>query len=519
MEKIENNKETISNIDKKQLEKEFKELISEKDKFDIDGLDFNYCGTSNNQEDFIKSITNNWKNNTKANDASNIDITSNCNCDCSTKKENTNCCENNTKEANPKSTKKAKNKVKKESKNIHNNIDENKSSTNTINTNITNLSKFSKKFISKDICQKCAINKSKYYVRQEYFCGDCFIKSNEHKFRSNLRAHCRIRHEDNLLVCLSGGINSMLMLHLFNLSLNESTSTKKLFFKIKFLFVDDSFFYSDYRTNKDKDKLLILRKENVILLEKLASLYQFEITTINLEYCLNLGLIDSLNENKENSTNLNEKTDFELIDKLISNIDSLNNVNYRNRYCSILTKNLIYYYSIINKFDKIVLGNSQTTLMNDVFNNLIDGRGNNICVSYVDSSTLPGKLTLLYPMKDFLEKEVLIMLRIWKINTLKSSVKNLNNKQENIGGKSSGKPLGGDHSLLISLFLSKLQDKAFPTTPTVISTAEKLIVESFNENNKNNDDCNHCEMCFGRKDGLYNEMEIGSIEALKDDNR
>lgn len=516
MEKLDNNKETISNFDKKQLEKEFKELISEKDKFDIDGLDFNYCGTSNNQEDFIKSITNNWKNNPGQND--NItDVINNCNCECSIKKENSKCCESKTLEVKAKSTKKAKNKIPKENK--LNNFDETKSNTNTINTNI---SKFSKKFISKDICQKCAINKSKYYVRQEYFCGECFIKSNEHKFRLNLRAHCRIRHEDNLLVCLSGGINSMLMLHLFNLSLNESTSTKKLFFKIKFLFVDDSFFFSDYRTNKDKDKLLSIRNENAIILEKLASLYQFEITTINLEYCLNLDTIDSLGKSTENNNKLNQKTDFELIDKLISNINSLNNVNYRNRYCSIITKNLIYYYSIINKFDKIVLGNSQTTLMNDVFNNLIDGRGNNINVSYVDSTTLPGKLTLLYPMKDFLEKEVLIMLRTWKINILNSSVKNLNNKQENTGGKSSGKPLGGDHSLLISLFLSKLQDKAFPTTPTVISTAEKLIIESYNENNKNSkneENCDHCEMCFGRKDGLYNEMEIGSIEALKDDNR
>ena len=62
-----------------------------------------------------------------------------------------------------------------------------------------------------------------------------------HKFRSNLRAHCKIRHEDNLLVCISGGNCSIAMLHWFYTTFNDNTSNRKQFFKLKVLYVDDLF--------------------------------------------------------------------------------------------------------------------------------------------------------------------------------------------------------------------------------------------------------------------------------------
>ena len=92
-------------------------------------------------------------------------------------------------------------------------------------------SKKSKKIKDKKICEKCSQNPSKSYNRNKFLCLNCFNTMIIHKFKSNLRTCCKIRQEDYLLVCISGG-NSMAMLELFHQSFNDSNSSRKLFFKI-----------------------------------------------------------------------------------------------------------------------------------------------------------------------------------------------------------------------------------------------------------------------------------------------
>ena len=100
--------------------------------------------------------------------------------------------------------------------------------------------KKSKKIRDKKICEKCSQNPSKIYNRNKFLCLNCFNSIIIHKFKSNLRTCCKIRQEDYLLVCISGGNYSMAMLELFHQSFNDSNSSRKLFFKIKiFLFHDD----------------------------------------------------------------------------------------------------------------------------------------------------------------------------------------------------------------------------------------------------------------------------------------
>lgn len=345
------------------------------------------------------------------------------------------------------------------------------------------------KLINKSLCQKCKEKKSMYYNRTEFMCKECFIKIAEHKFKSNLRAHCRIRHEDNLLVCISGGLNSMLMLHLFNLSLNESTSTKKMFFKIKFLFVDDSFFHTNYFQNKDKTKLLEERILNREILESLSKRYQFDINIINLESCLELEGINA------------SETNFTLVDKLVENIHSINDINFKNKYSQILKNNLIYYYSILNKYNKIVFGNSQSNLVNGLFGNMILGRGNSINLKYVDDSMFNGRILILRPMKDYLNKEILIMSKLYNTQILYSSCGNINT----VNNKQISKPFNGDGNMLIESVLNKLQDRMFSTTPTIVSTVDKIKLEKFTH---------VCEFCFCGRDDIVNKLEIGSFDML-----
>ena len=425
--------EKIDEIGKNELKNEFDQIIAEKDKLDIEGLDFSYCGTQQNKDEILFNEANN----------------------------------NNIKKGNSK-------KKDKSSKN---------SDCHTFKTQ-------SRKDYPKDMCHKCFTNKSQYFVRQEYICKDCFTKIINHRFRSNLRAHCRIRHEDNLLVAISGGINSMCMFHLFNLSLNDPTSTKKMFFKTKFLFVDDSFFYTDYRNNKNKELVTKERETNLIILNKLSNKYQFEIIVINLEKCFNLNNFDDL------------ESDFNSIDRLFDNLSKIKDVNFINKYIDIITRNTICSFSVAKGYNKLVLGCSQTSTVNNIFSNLVEGRGSQISINYVNEISFPG-LTVLYPMIDFLDKEVLIINRIYNLEIIYSSIRNLNVSVKN------KKLYNGDHSLLISNFLSKLQEKSFSTLPTIISTAEKLVTDlpKF-----------RCEFCLNNKDDLVNEMEIGSIDEMKNEN-
>ena len=109
------------------------------------------------------------------------------------------------------------------------------------------------KIIDKKICQKCNENNSKVYNRNKFLCLQCFNEIIVHKFKANLRTCCKIRQEDYILVCISGGNFSMSMLEMFRQSFDESKSNRKLFFKIKILYIDDSLFL--------KDKAKILRRK------------------------------------------------------------------------------------------------------------------------------------------------------------------------------------------------------------------------------------------------------------------
>ena len=86
------------------------------------------------------------------------------------------------------------------------------------------------KIKDKKLCEKCNQNKSKVYNRNKFLCLDCFNEIIIHKFKANLRTCCKIRQEDYILVCISGGNFSMSMLEMFSQSFNETKSNRKLFF-------------------------------------------------------------------------------------------------------------------------------------------------------------------------------------------------------------------------------------------------------------------------------------------------
>ena len=93
----------------------------------------------------------------------------------------------------------------------------------------------------------------------------------------------------------------MSMLEMFKHSFDESKSNKKLFFKLKVLYIDDSILLSD------KEKIVSARLLNKKLIEQILLNYKFDYQIINLENILKINTSDFNFNNNETDMNLIEQ--------------------------------------------------------------------------------------------------------------------------------------------------------------------------------------------------------------------
>ena len=338
-----------------------------------------------------------------------------------------------------------------------------------------------KKIINKKICEKCMNNPSKLYNRNKFLCLDCFNGIIIHKFKSNLRTCCKIRQEDYLLVCISGGNYSMGMLELFHQSFNDSNSNRKLFFKIKILYVDDSILL------KDKEKIIEERNKRKLFIDKKLKEYKFDYDIIYLEKVMNLNDIN---------LNLNENNEYEnvLIEKYLKLFENVPNVGgFKTKFIQICINNLIFFHAMKNKFTKIVFGNNGQGLVRQSFFNIITGNGKEIkhSITHVDNTYLNGKILIYRPLQDFFDKEISYFNHYHKVDIIY--------------------PVYKDDNLtrILSLFFDKLQSEKLATVPSVINTAEKVILY---KNEK------ICKFCLSNLDNNINRLEFGLDAYLNDEN-
>ena len=328
------------------------------------------------------------------------------------------------------------------------------------------------KIIDKKVCEKCKENKSKIYNRNKYLCQDCFNEMIICKFKSNLRTNCKIKTNDSILVCISGGNSSMGMLEMFLQSFDGSTSNKNLFFKIKILYIDDSLLL------KDKDKIIQERKNRKIFLDNIMTKYKFDYQIINLEKVMDFN-------NDEFDINENEKYDNNLIEKYLEILNDIPNFGgFKTKFVKITINNLILYYSIKNNYKKIYFGNNGQGLVNQSFFDIITGNGKDVKhgILHTDNSYLNGKVTIYRPLKDFFDKEILYFNHYNKVQIIY--------------------PIYKDDSLtnILSTFFGKLQSEKLNTVPAVINTMEKVVQY------KNED---ICKFCLSNMDKNMNQLEFG----------
>ena len=343
------------------------------------------------------------------------------------------------------------------------------------------LNKKDKKVTDKKICEKCLENSSKIYNRNKFLCLNCFDSIIIHKFKSNLRTCCKIRQEDYLLVCISGGNYSMGMLELFHQSFNDSNSKRKLFFKIKILYIDDSILL------KEKEKIIEERQKRKLFLDKKMKEYKFDYDIIYLEKVMNL------NDIKINLTDNNEYDNI-LIEKYLKIFESISNTGgFKTKFIQISINNLIFFYTLKNKFTKIVFGNNGQGLVRQSFFNIITGNGKDIKhnITHVDDTYLNGKIIIYRPLQDFFDKEISYFNHYHKVEIIY--------------------PVYKDDNLtkILSTFFGKLQFERLNTVPSVINTAEKVAVYKSEK---------ICKFCLSYLDKNKNKLEFGLDAFLNDEN-
>ena len=343
------------------------------------------------------------------------------------------------------------------------------------------VNKKDNKVTDKKICEKCLENSSKIYNRNKFLCLNCFDSIIIHKFKSNLRTCCKIRQEDYLLVCISGGNYSMGMLELFHQSFNDSNSKRKLFFKIKILYIDDSILL------KEKEKIIEERQKRKLFLDKKMKEYKFDYDIIYLEKVMNL------NDIKINLTDNNEYDNI-LIEKYLKIFESISNTGgFKTKFIQISINNLIFFYTLKNKFTKIVFGNNGQGLVRQSFFNIITGNGKDIKhnITHVDDTYLNGKIIIYRPLQDFFDKEISYFNHYHKVEIIY--------------------PVYKDDNLtkILSTFFGKLQFERLNTVPSVINTAEKVAVYKSEK---------ICKFCLSYLDKNKNKLEFGLDAFLNDEN-
>jgi tRNA(Ile)-lysidine synthase TilS/MesJ len=302
----------------------------------------------------------------------------------------------------------------------------------------------------------------------------------------------------------------MAMLDWFNTTFNDNTSKRKLFFKIKILYVDDSFLFQ--QNGMGFEELTQERLERISIIKQLCESFKFPFDVINLENVLSIPRLNIPEDELKTLSLELSSTSIELITKYIEIFNSLSPIgSFKSDFNKIMKRNLIFYYALKNNFNKIVFGNSAQGLVNGIFNSVIKGRGFSVKedIDYIDCHYLKNKLIILRPMRDFTEREILLYNYLRGIKLIYSKTefqygeRNVKmNTKHNIS-------FNGSTNQLISFFLDNLQERMSSTINTVLSTAEKLKLK---DNSK--EGLTFCGFCLNYKDQVYNDLEIGSIDVM-----
>ncbi|CAI2367136.1 unnamed protein product [Moneuplotes crassus] len=348
-------------------------------------------------------------------------------------------------------------------------------------------------------CLKCKEKEGIIINRGDRSCESCFKQGCIHRFKTNLRNSLKIWKDNSNLICVSGGPNSMAMLHLMHVSL-FGESQRKMFFKVHIVHIDDGVVYG-----WDEEK----RNTNIQLFKDACEKYKFEYTILSLESVFD---VEKLNPNtKEFTPPIEDSKEYvnHHYQSTEENAEKLRELlKYPSELCSSredlifnLKKWLLLDFALKFGFKKLLLGCTAVKVTSKVMSEIAKGRGlslpNDVC--FVDDRYLED-IKFMNPMRDYLLNEIQQYNKFNEVSVIERTSISLNNSK-----KAKKLPGFGSMNLLCEEFINELQVSNVQTVHTVLRTSNKLKLGIVEDESKN-----YCVLCYGLVDHATNILEVGS---------
>jgi cytoplasmic tRNA 2-thiolation protein 2 len=288
-------------------------------------------------------------------------------------------------------------------------------------------------------CHKCKVKEPKVLIRNSEFCQACFQDSVIHRFRNNLQRLKKVPESPRVLLAVSGGKSSLMMMKLMKDFCQTGSNSKRI---AKFPFVSVFHVTFDIKENE-----LIKGSDNLLTnhIKVFAEDLNFDFHSCNLP--VNYKEFNSI----KSFTTKEELLEIYIKKSILNQAKALD--------C-----NVIFY------------ANNATNLAIKTLTATAKGRG--ISLPFDLSLETMRSCLIVHPMRDILLKEVAIFNQF-------NDIHQLNHKK-----LTTGMPLKTSIDRITSEFVLGL-DKEYPSTAsTIIRTAFKIPCVL-------NEDYKACDICDG----------------------
>ncbi|XP_026319770.1 cytoplasmic tRNA 2-thiolation protein 2 [Hyposmocoma kahamanoa] len=285
------------------------------------------------------------------------------------------------------------------------------------------------------ICKKCKNPGTIVLRKKDNYCEECFTASMNHKFRACIGKNKILSSNEKVLVCLSGGTGSSVLLNLIFDGISVD-SHKKLRIKVCFLHVlMDA---ADDNTLNQAQKIMDqCRKRNFNVHVTHISEYMKPSSELLESYCLP-------------SKNLKLEQEFSnFINKMPSTISN-------DLYPKIKRSLFIRYAKLLN-CNLVFTAETTTTLASNLLSNLALGRGSQVQNDVGLCDTRDDTVTIVRPMRDISKEELDHYLNIKQLEVPHYDKTKQNSLQS-----------------VINTFVINLQESFPATISTVCKTADKI---------------------------------------------
>ncbi|CAB3239971.1 unnamed protein product [Arctia plantaginis] len=315
------------------------------------------------------------------------------------------------------------------------------------------------------ICKKCDSPKTVVLRQKDFYCDECFMISTNHKFRACLGKNKILAPNEKVLICLSGGVSSSVLLDLIQYGISLE-NTKKLRIVPFFIHIFDV----ESKTATD------------FILEQCKK-YNFNVYMVHLSDYLNT------------SCQLPEQNCIPEVNCDVANqFHSMQNSmppTARNDLLLTIKRTLFIKYAKLLQCNIVFTAETSNTLAIKLLCNLAVGRGSQVQNDIGFSDTRDEKVRIIRPMRDISKEELDYYIKIKQLYPIcNSSINNTNSLQS-----------------VIASFVFDLQENFQSTISTVCKTADKIGVCADRTLGK----CLICESNFNDVNFKLSALEATSI--------